>query len=380
MRNWLAAVLVLSSCNLGEVEDDAFWDDTSEDDGEDAITIGAGTTKRVAVVSGDTDKAELFELLPIGRSENSAERRVALQLKPAQLPRLAANDRLIVPAELQVTTRCDIGQNAPGCNYNPNVRAQLLLTGSPGDTTASGNSRVIATQSLTCTKDEHHCMFVFRPGEAAITLGNTPCVASNSCYVNLVVWAWNGSARSGGQDKLIIGGNEGNFLDNGKVDQDKARIMAVRERGIGAADRAARQSSGNGNKSINTNANDEIVYTHRLKPQGQSIKKGEQFLVEAKIVADVGGRARFSTQLELEHKDAFAPGGISESAGTNCSPGRKCVAHKVAVFRATQDINDGVHVKVVVKSAVPGGGTTRVTVKQDDGWVKSVRYAAALGD
>src|SRR6185503_3522757 len=127
MREWLAAVLVLSACDLGEVDDDAFWDDTSEDDGVDSVSLAAGTTKRVAVVAGDTDKAELFELLPIGRSENGAERRVALRLSPGELPKLAANDRLIVPAELQVTTRCDIGQNAPGCNYNPNVRAQLIL-------------------------------------------------------------------------------------------------------------------------------------------------------------------------------------------------------------------------------------------------------------
>lgn len=363
-------MLLSSACNLGAVEDDAFWDDTTDDDGEDVLVVGAGANKRVAIATGSGDNEEQIGLLPIARSEGSAERRVALRLGPGQLPNLAAGDRLLVPLELQVTTRCDIGQSAPGCNYNPTVRAQLRL-----------GTNVIATQTQTCTKDEHHCMFVFRPADAAIRLtNNMPCVAANSCNVELVVWAWDGAARSGGADKLLIGGNDGNFLDNGRVEPDLARIMAVRERGLGAADRAARESSGGGNKSINTNANPELIYSHRLKPAGQSIKKGEQFLVEALVVADVGGRARFSTQLEIEHKDAFTPGGISEQNGFNCSPGSKCATRKVAVFRATQDINDAVHVNVVVKSAVPGGGSTRVTVKRDDGWVKSVRYGAALSD
>jgi hypothetical protein len=385
--SWLVASL-LTACLVGDADHDAFWDETSDDTGEDSTLIAAGANKHVATTGGQTDSAERLELLPIGRSENGAGRRVALQLSPADLPKLASGDRLIVPAELQVTTRCDIGQTAPGCNYNPNVKAQLILTGSAGDTSGGGNSKVIATQSLSCTKNEHHCMFVFRPGDAAITLdGSTPCVANNSCYVNLVVWAWSGSARAGGDDKLIIGGNDGNFLQNGNVDSDMARIMAVRERGIASADRVSRESSGSGTKSINTNANPELVYSHRLKPQGQPLKKGEQFLIEARVVADVGGRARFSTELFVTRNpnetdggkfDKISPASISEQNGFKCSPGSACVTRKVAVFRVDEDINDALFVNVAVRSAVPGGGSTRVTVKKADGWVRAVRYNAAF--
>lgn len=385
----LLVALLLPACNVGEVDDDPFWDDTVDDDGEDSTVLAAGSTKRVTVVAGPTQDAERIKLLPIGRSEGNAPRRVALQLGPGQLPNLADGDRLIVPAELQVTTRCDIGQTAPGCNYNPNVRAQLILTGNAGDTSASGNSKVIATKTVSCTRNEHHCMFVFTPGEAAIRLdGSTPCVASNSCYVNLVVWAWSSDARSGGQDDLLIGGNDGNFLDNGRVDGDAARIMAVRERGIGAADRASRESSGSGTKSINTNANAELVYSHRLKPQGRPLVKGEQFVIEAKVVADTGGRARFSTELFVTRNpsatdgsafDKVEPPAINEHNGINCTGGR-CVTRKVAVFTVSEDINDAVYVNVVVKSAVPGGGSTRVTVKKGDGWVRAVRYAAGLAN
>lgn len=386
----LTLLAVLPACTVGAVDDDAFWDDTSDDDGTDSTLLAAGTTSKVGLAPGPSENAERFELLPVAKTEGTAERKIALQLSPGDLPGLANGDRLIVPAELQVTSRCDIGQSAPGCNYNPTVRAQLILTGNANDTSGGGNSKVIATKTLSCTHNEHHCMFVFTPGEAAIKLdGNMPCVGSDSCYVNLVVWAWESHARSSGADKVLIGGNDGNFLDNNRVDQDVARMMAVRERGIGAADRAARDSSGSGTKSINTNANAELVYSHRLKPQGQPLRKGEQFLVEAKVVADVSSRVRFSTQMFVTRDsnatggggfDKISPASINEQNGFNCSPGSGCTQRKVAVFRVDEDINDALFVNVIVKSAVPGGGSARVTVKKSDGWVRAVRYGAALAD
>jgi len=384
----LLVVVLWCGCEVGQTEDDSFWDDTTDDDGSDGASIAAGATRRVAITGGDTKNAERLDLLPIGRSESSAPRRVALHLTPGQLPSLMKGDRLIVPAELQVTTRCDIGQSAPGCDYNPHVRAQLILTGNPDDTQAAGNSRAIATQTVSCTKTEHHCMFVFRPGEASIRLGDgTPCVARDDCHVNLVVWAWSPDARGGGQDKLLIGGNDRDFLQNGKVEPDLARIMAVRERGIGPADRKVRESSGSGTQTINTSANAELVYSHRLEPAGRPLKKGEQFVIEARVVAKTSGRARFSTELFVTRDghaaegggfDSIEPRSIGEQNGTNCDG--TCVTRKVAVFRATDDIDDGVFVNVAVKSAVPGGGNVRVTVDRSEGWVRSVRYPAALGD
>ena len=46
------------------------------------------------------------------------------------------------------------------------------------------------------------------------------------------------------------------------------------------------------------------------------------------------------------------------------------------MLRVTEDITGPVHVNVVAKSAVPGGGAAHVTVRRDDGWVRSVRALA----
>src|SRR5688572_29164938 len=105
-------ILLFVACTSGEPAD--FWDDTVDDDGTDAAIAATGA--RVALHPGETKHAELIETVPVGRAEDSAERRVALRLGPAQLPGLARGDRLITPAELEVTTRCDVGQVAPGCN------------------------------------------------------------------------------------------------------------------------------------------------------------------------------------------------------------------------------------------------------------------------
>lgn len=382
MKLVLASVVLLSACahdaGLDGVDGDAFWDDTEEDTGTD--DAAAAGNRSVALEPGATDDAELVKFLPVGRTEASATRKVALRVRP---PTLAPGDRLIAPAEVQVTTRCDIGQTAPGCNYSPTIRAQLLLTGNPDDTTANGNSRVIATQTQSCTKNEHHCMFVFRPGEATIDVGNWPCVQQGSCVVNLVLWAWDPAARSGGADEVIVGGNDGDFLANHRYDGDLARLVALRERNLGPADRHARESSGNGSFGVNTNANPEVVYSHRLA-EGDLVA-GETFLVEALVDADVANRARFSTELIVSHRpdatdgkiEKLAPASVGEQNGVNCSGA--CRSRKVTAFRVKEDVEGPVFVNVVVKSAVPGGGSTRVTVDRSKGWVRSVRYAASLG-
>ena len=359
-------LVFLVGCGVGLVDgsEDAYWEDTRDDDGDRSAALAGN--KRVALDAGRTSDAELVKELPVARSENGATKRVVMR---TAAPPLAKGDRLLAPAEVQVTTRCDVGQNAPGCNYNPNVRAQLRL----------GN-KVIATQTLSCTKGEHHCMFVFRPSEAAIDI-DQPC---DSCAVELVMWAWNGDARGGDQDKVLVGGNDGNYLDNGKVEGDQGRLMVVRERGIAGGDRAMRESSGNGSFDVNTNANPELVYSHLLK-QGD-LAAGEQFVVEARIEANVASRARLSTEMFLTHDknatdgnglDKVAPSQINEHNGVNCTS--NCVTRKVAVFRVTEPVAGPVYVNVTARSAVPGGGTTRVTVKRADGFVKSVRYAAAFG-
>jgi hypothetical protein len=381
-RFWLFAAL--AACDAGAGASDLFWD-------EDQAALDGD--KRVAVHPGPTDRAELVETLPVGRSEDGATRRVVLRLSPGQLPGLALGDRLITPAEVQVTTRCDVGQSAPGCGYNPNVRAQLILTGDPSDTSAAGErSKALSEpQTQVCTAAEHHCRFVFRPVDASQDLDggfDLPCLATDGCHVNLVMWAWHPDARAGGDDKVLVGSNDGDYLANGRVEQDQARLMVVRERGLDAADRAMRETTGGGAQAINTRAEPELVYSHPLKG-GADLAADEQYVIEAKLVTAVDARARFSTEIFLTKDpgardgnglDKVTPSAIGEHNGINCTPGTSpCTTHRVAVFRVTEDITGPVYVNVVAKSAVPGGGSAQVTVRRDDGWVRSVRYRAALG-
>ena len=382
----------LAACDAGA--SDPFWDSAREDDlavtPDEAALAG---DKRVAVHPGTTDRAELVETLPVGRTEDDATRRVVLRLSPGQLPGLALGDRLIAPAEVQVTTRCDVGQSAPGCGYNPNVRAQLILTGDPGDTSpAGGRSKALsAVQTQVCTVAEHHCRFVFRPSDASQDLDggfDLPCLANGGCHINLVMWAWHPDARAGGDDKVLVGSNDGDYLANGRVEQDQARLMVVRERGLDAADRATRETAGGGAIAINTRAEPELVYAHPLKG-GADLAAGEQYVIEAKLVTAVDARARFSTEIFLtkdrdardgDGLDKVTPSAIAEHNGVNCTPGTSpCTTHRVAVFRVTADIAGPVYVNVVAKSAVPGGGSAHVTVRRDDGWVRSLRYRAELG-
>lgn len=352
-----------------------------------------GEKKRVAIHPGDTTDAELVAHLPVAQSESGATRRIVMHLGPGQIPGLVAGDRLVVAAEVEVTTRCDIGQTAPGCGYNPNVGAQLILTGARGDKNPGGaeSKALSVTQTQTCTKNEHHCMFVFRPSGAKAVLDggfNLPCVESDSCHVNLVMWAWHPDARAGGQDVVLVGANEGNFLENGIVEPDKGRLMIVRERGITADDRVVRETSGGGAITVPTNANPVLIYSHRLRTGDGDLVAGEQYLIEAKVVADVNSRARFSTKMFLtKNPDATDGNGlaktfpeqIGEHNGFNCTPGTSpCTTRKVGVFRVTGDINGPVYVNIAVRSAVPGGGSAQVTVDRGKGWLRSTRYRAAL--
>ncbi len=376
------------SADPADPDDDWVWDD-----GTDPPDAGTPTTKRVLVDPGETDDAELINTLTVGHSEGSADRRVVMRLGPGDLPSLQPGDRLIVPAEVQVTTRCDVGQSAPGCDYNPTVAAQLILTGSSGDKDPGGpeSAALSAVQTLTCTQAEHHCLFTFQRDHTNATLQNAldlPCVAADSCHVNLVMWAWHPDARAGGLDKLLIGENEGDYLANGIARGDKARLMAVRERDLTAVDRPRSETTGGGTKDIPTTTAPTIVYSHRLK-QGDLVA-GEQYLVEAKVVVDVSSRARFSTRMFIT-KDPDAeepnppaqifPGSIGEHNGTNCTPGTSpCEIRKVAVFRVTDDLAGPIHVNLVAVSAVPGGGTAKVSVRRGDGFLRSTRYRAALKD
>lgn len=382
-------LVALAGCNV-ELADD-WWGSEGE------VAALEGSAVRVDIHPGATNDAELVQFLPVGRSRSDAPRRVVIRLGPRDLPALRTGDRLITPAEVQVTTRCDIGQSAPGCGYNPHVAAQLILTGRREDTRPSGNASVALSevQTTTCTKSEHHCRIAFMPRQANHVLSgrfDLPCIRDNSCHVNLVMWAWHGDARSGGLDRVIVGENEGNFLDwerSGQAargaERDKGRLMVVRERGILPSMRDRRRSSGSGSLRVPTNTSSTLVYSHRIG----RLRAGEEVVVEAKVVTEVSSRARFSTLMFLTRdrndtngdrgvESRVFPSAITEHNGINCTPGTSpCTTRRVAVFRVNEDVDRPVYVNLIARSAVPGGGSARVTVRRGDGFIRTTRYDAS---
>ena len=355
----------------------------SEDESSESSTTEATVdAPRVDVAPGPVTDAELVETLAIARTEANATRRVVLQLDPSQLPTLQTGDRLLAAAEVQVTTRCDVGQTAPGCDYDPQVAAQLVLVGDDEDETPLSE-----VQTQTCTKAEHHCMLVFRPSEATVVLDDAlhACIAAERCHVNLVMWAWDAQARAGGVDELIVGESEGDYLANQVVGGDKARIMVVRERGELGAGAEASETTAEGSLQVPTDASATLVYSHALGP----VRAGEQFLIEARFSTSVSSRARVSSLVfvatdpaatESAGLESIAPKAIGEHNGINCTAGQSpCTTRKVAVLRVTEDVDAPLFVNVVVKSAVPGGGSANVQVQRDAGWIRATRYAAELG-
>ncbi|MFO0608011.1 MAG: hypothetical protein U0324_32910 [Polyangiales bacterium] len=348
--------------------------------------------RSVRVAPGPTDDAELLRLLPIGTSAASAPRRVVLRLGPDDLPSLREGDVLMAPAEVQVTTACDVGQAGPACGYGPQVAAQLILTGDRDDRDPDGpESRALSDVTrTTVTSAEHHVTMAFRAGASRATLSGgfaLPCLADGRCHVNLVMWAWDAQARPGGADALLVGENEGDYLANGVVQGDKARIMAVRERNLRADDRVEREVTGGGAVDMPLDARDVLIYSLPIAGDA-GFARGEQYYVEARAVVRVTGRARFSTQLFLARDpratdprslDGVFPGAISEHNGGNCTTGTSpCTTNRVAVFRASDDVRGPVYVQLIARSAVPGGGSASVTVDRGGGWLRATRYAASL--
>jgi hypothetical protein len=226
----------------------------------------------------------------------------------------------------------------------------------------------------------------FNDATMKLTQANAPaCVANNSCYVNLVIWAYDSHARSGGKDKLIIGANEGDFLQNGDSEQDRGRLMLVRERDIAPADKFLRETKHDvksGSITFGSNGDNHRIYSHTLKG-GHDLAKGEKFRVWADVDATSDHRVNVDLMMFLTknrndsnggHLDEAKPSAISEHNGTNCSPGNPCHLRKVAVFEVTQDVKGPVYINITSSAEVPGPGYANVTI-HDDGFIKTLRYS-----
>lgn len=333
---------------------------------------------RTNLAPGKTDNAELRRFLPIGRSAQT-QRYVVMQLEPSDLPDLADGDVLRAATEIQVTTRCDIGQVAPGCDYNPHVEMQLVLATDRDGTQGVALSDV---KSFDCSKDDHHCVKTIDFADATATLHH----ACDGCFVNLVAWAYHPDARGDGQDVLLLGANEGNFLANHDIEQDRGRIMAVRARGNFSQDdvelRVTPHNVKSGGIDFDSNGDEKRIYSATIN-HGRTLHAGETYLVWADIEASSTSRVNLSLEMFLTRNrddhdggslDGTNPKAISEHNGTNCSPGNDCHLRKVAAFAVSQDIAGPVYVNIAASTEVPGPGSAKTTV-HDSGFVKILRYA-----
>ena len=342
-----------------------------------------------AIDWGRTKDAERRRFLPIGRTPG-ARRYVVMRLRPSDLPGLRLGDTLRAAAELQVTTRCDIGQIAPGCGYAPRVRLQLVLAGDPEATSAHGPGAIALSDVIAfdCTANDHHCVKTIGFSDASLALraaNAPPCLASGSCFVNLVAWAYHPDARGGGKDVLLLGANEGDFLQNGAIEQDRGRIMAVRERELTADDvslRVTEHDVRGGPIQLASNGDWKRIYSHTLAG-GRDLRAGEKFRVWAEIDASADHRVNLSllfflTKNRYDHNGGAlaetSPKEISEHNGTNCSPGDDCHLRKLAVFQVDRDLPGPVYVNIAASTEVPGPGSATTTI-HDTGFIKAVRYA-----
>jgi nitrogenase subunit NifH len=103
----------------------------------------------------------------------------------------------------------------------------------------------------------------------------------------------------------------------------------------------------------------------------------------AESIRSVFGYNRLATSVEQLPDGCVKLTGIFvDYAAGNITADERIVSpfYKKARSNVMERIPEDRFLNVVVKSAVPGGGSTRVTVKKGDGFVKSVRYAAKLAN
>lgn len=361
----------------------------------------ASAAKRVLVEPGDTDTAELHDKLPIGRTYSNAPRKVLMRIPHADLPPLASGDTLRVGSEIEFTTRCDVGQSGNGCGYGTTIHARAILTNQATDTDVDDahSAAITPIKDQVCNAQRHHCHIEVSFGPEALTgAKDLPCIANNACLINFVAWANAPESNNASYDHILVGQNEGNYLQNGIIDQDFARLMVVREREITGSDLTVRdttQTRTGDPIQLNMNPeNPQLLYSHPLRLDDRALEPGQQFRVAAKITTAATGRIRFSTEMFLaENPGAVQPPGggvpgispnqLTEHNGINClgdiSP---CVTRKVGVFSVGPDIeqvgNHTVYVNIYSKSEERTSGSGTVKNGNGDGFIESTLYDASL--
>ena len=291
---------------------------------------------------------------------------VALSLGPRTksenpLPELEPGDRLLVFAELELTTDAEDpghpGRIGNAYSYAPKVEAGLVLASDPGavDGIELAFGMAPGDQPPAPPRGGH-----LRRRRAADPAPGS--ALDGPSYVNLVVGAGHRDASAG--DVLLVGQNE----KVPKVVQDMAGIRVVRFRPGDAPEPAPEVEATCLCTGIPVAKAQTVVLSHELA----ELAEGEQLLVRGRLVTDAVGLpkpARISTRMFLaESPDQAEPGGaagesvtwkghLSKFTGFNCIPGegpQSSSKYGVATVRGAP--GRSLYVNLVAVSAAPFGG------------------------
>jgi hypothetical protein len=345
------------------------------------------------LVAATGKDAELFDRVPITKGPGQAKR-VVLSMASgggsfSALPSLKRDDRLVVLAELEVTTDCP--RPGPGCvaspyTFAPTVDAQLLLASSSKATDPGPHALALGKpQRQQVTQERHHHVFVFPDAELKVPAGGLPW--SGKSNLNLVLSASHPSA-SGGQ-VLLVGQNE----PDGTVDINQGRLNVLRLRSAGGSDAETTRTAHRLARKLPVQKGQRtVVYSLPLS----KLKKDEQLVVSAHLPTSARGlgyQARVSTELVLaaDHTDTKSGRGmkalgslrgeITKFNGFNCLPGAaSCLTRKVGVLRILHSRRRDAHVNLVAVSASPThedkpGDAVQVLA---GGYLRVDRYRAGL--
>jgi hypothetical protein len=286
--------------------------------------------------------SERIKTIPVTR-RGPAERRVAMSMRPKQVPSLHDGDRLEAPSELQVTADCHY-QN-PRCAgnpyaYGPVVDAWVMLARG-SHVTGGTKAKTLAHKEITCTQRRHHCVLTFQ--EAGLRIGSVkglPCDRAD-CTINFVIAAHSSHARPG--DKLVVGSN----TPDGTIRQDKSRLNAVRFRNPGAPLAPILSTTDRIRRSIPENRKRVVIYSQRLghlDRNDQIVVNGTLRVNAAPLPYDVRLESqmiltdgRLKTQASgLTKRISLLKGQITEANGQNCTQAEgQCTRLKTGVTRIT---------------------------------------------
>jgi hypothetical protein len=322
-------------------------------------------------VGSTGNRPELLETIPITK-QAGRQRRVVMSFgsqtqTDSPLPDLEPGDRLLVLAELEVTTDAEDaghpGRIGNAYSYAPLVEASLLLAADDRQTEEKPQRAVALSRPWreTVSHAQHHGVVVFPKGELKVPRRGLPW--GGASHVNLVIGASHRRARRG--DLLLIGQNE----QTPTVVQDMAGIRVVRLRPGGQPEHAPTRDPNCRVTGIPVAKRETLVFSHRL----DDLRKGEQLVVKARLTTDassLGYAARISSRLFLADSEAqLDPGGgtassvtswnghLSKRTGFNCLPEEGArTTLKFGVLRVLDDPGRPLFLNLVAVSADPFGG------------------------